>query len=330
MKDLYTRLGALGFDRKFVTRYVLPEWWEDSLAEVDANRAIAEMSVAQFLGIPVPQLRNRDQPLALEIPSSVRFQRRADTATGELDAAIALAQRAASGLVGALGTHTPFAGPVTAAELRGRVLSRSGEINLGALLQAAWDHGVAVLPMRELPSKAKRFTAAALLCGSHRVVVLASRRDAPPWLTFDLAHELGHIFLGHVTEESPVVVETGLEDEDEVSGLQDHEAEANTFALELLTGHREIGIQGVHGVTGPRLAAIDTKYRTEWRTAIGIVALVWGYRADRLAVANAALKLLGQNAGGAAVVREHFLKRLGDPEDLPETTSRYLALATGQ
>ncbi len=328
MKDVYTRLGALGFDRKFVRRYVLPEWWQDSLAEVDANRAIAEMSVAQFLGIPVPQLRDPRQPLALDVPSCVRFKRRADVATSELDAAIALAQRAASGLVSALGTHVLFAGPLSAADLRDRVLSRSGAISLGALLQAAWDHGVAVIPMRELPPGAKRFTAAALLCGPHRVVVLASRRDAPPWLAFDLAHELGHIFLGHVTEESPVVVETGLEEE--VAGLQDHEAEANTFALELLTGHREVGIQGVRGVTGRRLAEIDTKHRAEWRTASGIVALVWGYRAERLAVANAALKLLKEDTGGAAIVREHFLKRLGDPDDLPETTARYLALATGQ
>jgi hypothetical protein len=328
MKDLYTRLRALGFDQAFVRRYLLPDWWQDGLANVEANRALAEISIAQVLGIPVPQLRDPKQPLRLEVPACVRFKRPANTSTDELDAAIALAQRAAEGLVGALRAPAPFAGAMSALELRERVLSRSGRPDLEALLQAAWDHGVAVIPLRHLPPKAKRFTAAAILCGTQRVIVLASGRDGLPWLSFHLAHELGHIFLGHVSEQSPLVVET--DSAEPVAGVQDDEADANTFAVELLTGHREIEVGDPRGVTPPMLATLDVRLSREWRATPGIVSLLWGYRVGRLAVANAALKRMGLAVGGADMVRQHFLRHLSDPADLSDTLTRYLELAVGE
>jgi hypothetical protein len=328
MKDVYTRLRALGFDRPYVQRFLLPDWWQDTMAAVPANRALAEISIAQVLGIPLPELRDPSRTLRLEAPVGVRFKRPADTAASELDAAIALAQRAASGLVGCVRSLPDFAGPVSASELRTRVMSRAGDVDLDALVQAAWDHGVAVIPLPHLPPKARRFTAAALLCGARRVVVLASRRDAPPWLAHDLAHELGHVFLGHVSEASPVVVET--QPEEPVSEQEDHEAAANRFALELLTGYPAIEIGRVEGVDKKRLAKIDARFRGEWRTAPGVVALLWGYRAGRMGVANGALQLLHQDTGGAAIVRDHFIKRIAEPDDLSETNARYLDLATGE
>ena len=42
MKDLYERLRDVGFDASFVRYRILPEWWEDELAEKPANRAMGE------------------------------------------------------------------------------------------------------------------------------------------------------------------------------------------------------------------------------------------------------------------------------------------------
>ena len=49
MQDLYTRLVTIGFDADFLRRAVLPDWWEDSLAGVPANRALAEAAIARHL-----------------------------------------------------------------------------------------------------------------------------------------------------------------------------------------------------------------------------------------------------------------------------------------
>jgi len=40
MQDLFQRLRKIGFDPDFLRRAVLPDWWEDSLASVAANRAL--------------------------------------------------------------------------------------------------------------------------------------------------------------------------------------------------------------------------------------------------------------------------------------------------
>src|SRR3982751_6031991 len=71
MKDLYKRLRAVGFDEDYVRRNLLPDWWDDSLAAVPSNRAIAEASISRMLGFPIGDLRNEKQ--ALQLPSVATF-----------------------------------------------------------------------------------------------------------------------------------------------------------------------------------------------------------------------------------------------------------------
>ena len=58
MEDLYNRLKHLGIAPEFVRRYVLAEWWEDSMAEVPANRALAEIAIARAFGLQIASLRD--------------------------------------------------------------------------------------------------------------------------------------------------------------------------------------------------------------------------------------------------------------------------------
>jgi len=46
MRDIYSRLKPLGFDSGFVRELLLPDWWDDELASVPANRAIAEATIS--------------------------------------------------------------------------------------------------------------------------------------------------------------------------------------------------------------------------------------------------------------------------------------------
>src|SRR6185503_20382966 len=65
MNDLYRRLRQAGFDKAFVKRNLLPDWWDDALADVPANRAVAEAAISRMLGFPVAALRNHDQVLEI-------------------------------------------------------------------------------------------------------------------------------------------------------------------------------------------------------------------------------------------------------------------------
>ncbi|MCL4552509.1 MAG: hypothetical protein M1305_02990 [Candidatus Marsarchaeota archaeon] len=38
MRDIYERLKLIGFTAAFVRSCILPEWWEDKLADVPSNR----------------------------------------------------------------------------------------------------------------------------------------------------------------------------------------------------------------------------------------------------------------------------------------------------
>ena len=59
MKDIYDRLSKVGITRAYVKKYILPDWWEDSLAEVPANRVQAEMILSRQLGIDLHALHDR-------------------------------------------------------------------------------------------------------------------------------------------------------------------------------------------------------------------------------------------------------------------------------
>jgi len=56
MRDIYSRLKPLGFDSGFVHEFLLPDWWDDDLGNVPANRAIAEATISRHLKISIKTL----------------------------------------------------------------------------------------------------------------------------------------------------------------------------------------------------------------------------------------------------------------------------------
>ncbi len=101
-------------------------------------------------------------------------------------------------------------------------------VTLDGLLSWAWDAGIVVLPL----AKAKDFVAAVWTINETPVIVIAESRAVAAYWLFDLAHEIGHLALGHVAE-------AGIVDVDalEAQGVDDdQEREANAFALALLLG----------------------------------------------------------------------------------------------
>lgn len=117
--------------------------------------------------------------------------------------------------------------PADAAALRKAVLDgKEREITLADLLRFAWENGILVVPMAAGPG----FQAVAWYVAQRPVIVLRLTRSYSAQWLFTLAHELGHLALGHIKADS------GLVDVDEpgkVAGDQ-AEDEANEFAKEVL------------------------------------------------------------------------------------------------
>lgn len=325
MSDLYARLAAMGFDREFIRSTVLPEWWEDSLARIPANRALAEDAIARHLGVALEDLSRPSASLRLPALSHVKFKRHKNKADESVAPAILVAQRAARIVVDAIPSLPRFeAGVLDPAIVRRKILLQHRYVTLESLVEFCWDHGIAVFHLARAPRKSKIFDGLAMFCGEHPVLVLGSRRDSPAWLAFHLAHELSHVLKQHVMPGSPP-----LADSDLMSASTDHqEKEADRAACEILTGSPAPKMPDLK-LTAPRLALTAVQSGPERGIDPGVLTLIYGRSNDRWGVAQNALKYLSLDSGAHDIIRAALLKRL-DPEDLSESSERFLAVLSAK
>jgi transcriptional regulator with XRE-family HTH domain/Zn-dependent peptidase ImmA (M78 family) len=115
--------------------------------------------------------------------------------------------------------------------IREQIGAGEGSIALQALIEWAWEMGIMVVPT---PGTKGVFSGAAWNVDGRPVAVLSSPQASPPFWLFDLAHEIGHLALGHP-------LDGGVVEVDKQGGAIDdaHEKEADRFALELLLPDRE-------------------------------------------------------------------------------------------
>ncbi len=113
------------------------------------------------------------------------------------------------------------------AAVRSQMVDASGQVTLASMVDWMWDHGIPVIPLHGKGG----FCAAVVAVGGPTLIVKETRDHVAYWL-FDLAHELGHIALGHVHDD-------GLVDVDALNPAADasqdaQENAANEYALALL------------------------------------------------------------------------------------------------
>ncbi|MEM1202845.1 MAG: ImmA/IrrE family metallo-endopeptidase [Acidobacteriota bacterium] len=301
--------------------HVLPDWWTDELADVAANRALAEGYIAKQLGFRLRELRDAGTDLTFPAMADVRFKRYKNQVDDRVKVSALLAQRVARVVAGHLKSRIPEFLPAGAGEIRKNVLQKSKAVDLGSLLGECWRRGIIVLHLAEAPKRAKRFDGMACFVEGRPVIVLASNRDSPPWLAFHLAHELGHIMLGHVGPEQPYLVDDKL---DNATGSNAQEREADRFACEVLTGFESKRIGNLKQ-NGPRLATTAAMSGPREGIDPGVFALIYAKSNDRWGVAQKALSFLSLDRGGRAQVNQVLSAKL-DLEDLSESDERLLSV----
>jgi transcriptional regulator with XRE-family HTH domain len=163
--------------------------------------------------------------------------------------------------------------PKDPAAIRGEL---GGDVSLERLLRWSWDHGVLVVPM---PGTKSVFEGAAMRQGDHRVAVLSSVQTPMAFWLFDLAHELGHLALGHGSEH-------GVVDGEKPGTIFDEkdEDEANRFASNLLIPGSESLVADIKGrCAGPlgfqkrkfKWFAIDVAKENEVDPAVLLTTAAW-------------------------------------------------------
>ena len=322
MRDLYTRLSKVGFDSKWLRAVVLPDWWDDALAAIPFNRAAAEAAISGFLGIPLRALRDPGAALAKPTVTDVCFKRNRKTAVRELATALQVARQTAKIVASVVGNLPPFAWGQSAKHVRETILDSNPTVTLDGLVEYCWSRGIAVIGVTGFPKKAKRFDGVAMYEGIRPVVILSSNRDGPAWLAFHLAHELGHLMLGHVRPGDSAILDANLS-----AGVKDDtELEADEFALEVLTGS-PVGIlfeRSGHKACEVGPLAVQFVRDQSLKIDPSVIVLIYCKSTDYWGVAQGALEAIGAAKGGQEVIATALANHL-DFENLSDAETRFLS-----
>jgi len=232
MIQLYHRLQAVGLSKSYVKERLLPDWWDDEIAFNDTGYAEALGYLSRFAALDLRSLlNNSSQPLFNTLPDC-KYKKSKNTREDELSLARAIATRIAQLVIP--GDDAPIQTiPNTARQIRNEILGRGERwVNLSNLLDYCWASRIPVVHLAELPTGKKPHGLTANFDG-HTAIVICKQDKYSAWLLFILAHEIGHVALGHIKNNEVLL------DEDVKELGDEDEKQADLFAIELLTGDSE-------------------------------------------------------------------------------------------
>ncbi|MEM6453857.1 MAG: ImmA/IrrE family metallo-endopeptidase [Acidobacteriota bacterium] len=335
MKDLYQRLKPLGFSRKDLLARVLPDWWEDKMAEHAVNRRMAEMYIGQALGLTLAQLADPKATLTFDDVTQALFKRWKDSDLERLRPAVLLASDLSRLVLAATQTQRPTAALAKrdAAALRDSLLAERPVVDLAGLVDLCWAHGIPVIPMTYLPEGSKKVDGMALSVAIHDgtthpvIIVNVSGRDVPARVAWFVAHEMGHIALGHLGESLCIDVDMTVADDP-------REQEANAFATALIYGRTPQFLRrSRRGASSASWKAEQLERRArslarEYKTTPAAIALSYAHQhaGNRWPVARKAINLLQEHEGALAIVRDALVRHV-DPDEISPERLGFLAHA---
>jgi len=326
MSRLYGRLSHVGLTRQYVRSIVLPSWWDDEIALNPAGYAQGLLLLARHLGLDLSSLQDETAPVRLREFGSCKYKKREDVSEDELAMCRMMVIRAAQLADEAMDRASRIA-PGNPAEIRQAILDTGARwVGLPELLDYCWSISIPVLHLDYFPKNARRPDGFAARVNGRPVIILCVRKKQPAWQLFILAHELGHIACNHIVGDGAL-----LDDRVDQESSDVEEMEANSFAIELLTGSppRRFRASG----RWPNAQELAKEAQQIGRLQMidpGHVILNYAHNmgADFFAVASAALARLEPDADATQIIRAALADRL-DWSRLPEDSSEFLMRVTG-
>lgn len=281
-ENLVERLRKAGFSRAAI-RAAWPSWWTDEAGETPSGRAELRFALARRLGLePKPLLGERvefvwnDEARFKHLSTHDDAQKAALTSFGMS--------------VGRLLLRATPAGPtepIAAEALRDAIMAGSPFVDLGSLLGTCWALRIPVIHLRVFPLEAKSMHAMVVGVDGRFAILLGRDAAYPAPVAFTLAHELGHVMLGHLAD-APALID--LEDPALARDGDEQEDEADRFALTLLTGSPDPDIQtDIDHFNAPTLAAAVLRASGEYGVEPGTLALCLAHGRGLWPVAMSAL-----------------------------------------
>lgn len=330
LTDIYRSLKTVGFSKGQVAS-ILPEWWEPDMARSASGLQETALLLGRRLNLDAAALlegriqRTRDL-------SPPRYKHTVRVTEEQLLPATLIASSLAKAIVGAM-PDREVALPASAAHIRTQILAKEGaRLDFNSLLDYCWASGVPVIPLPNLPKGVRKMDAAAIKVQARPAILIALRNNSKAWLSFLLAHELGHLCLNHVPDNA-ALVEGSLSDSTEFdaeSQIDKQEIEANAFASSLLSGaEAETQVEAWdRNLPAVSLAATARRAANQFRTAPGHLVLRYAFVTKRWPDARMALNFLAEDMDAQAGLVERLQQEI-DTSRIGNDLSDYVLQITG-
>jgi hypothetical protein len=232
--QLLKQLTALKYRPKFLEAAV-PSWWTPEAEASPNGLEHLKLLLAQDLGLDMTLLL-RDGQIKPIAPSGMSFKRSSDLQhVKPPDPNLAYFSRIVKSLAGTIEPSHSI--PTAASELHADILSSTGAqcVTLGAILEYCWSRSIAVVHVDNFPVEKKGLDALVYRIKDRYVIIVARQVDATmsARASFIIAHELAHIALGHVQDNTGII-----DDPSDDEKRRQVEAAADAFAAEVLSGGR--------------------------------------------------------------------------------------------
>lgn len=285
---LRLRLRRIGLSESAIAA-AWPSWWTEQAETSVSARAELRFSLSRKLGLDPHSMLDDDAVPRFVWRDEASFKHLSDQTDLERSAITSFGRSVGSMLLGAV----PKPGTLrnaSAAELRKLLLDTGIPfVGLVDLLALCWSVGIPVAHLRVFPWPRKMMAAMSVLAAPGAAILIGRDADYPAPIAFYLAHELGHIAMGHLGSDGIIV---DLDEPSPSAAIADEqENTADRFALELLTGNPHPKVLPERDRYSARGLA-KTALRSSKALAIepGVLALCFGHSTKDWRVASGALR----------------------------------------
>lgn len=284
-KFLRRQLSKFGFSDSAISA-AWPDWWTDEADLSRSAQAELRFSLARKLGLHPSALLEEDAPRFVW-EDVAKFKHLTAEDERELAAITSFGISVAQGLVRAVPgerIHDRY----SSQDIRTAIIRGQPFVRLVDLLATCWGLGIPVVYLKVFPLSAKRMCAMSVKVDGRYAILIGRDAQYPAPIAYYVAHELGHIMLGHL-DASSALVDFG--DPLTADDNDDEELAADAYALELLTGNARPFVDAkVQHFSGRRLAETLLAAQEELQTEAGTLALCFGHTTGDWAKVGAAMK----------------------------------------
>jgi|GEM_PF-199613 len=314
-EKLYAKLDEKKLPPDYVDNIIMPSWWQSITQVTPTNFIQLARALSKVLRLDVQSILKLDTPFEFIAISNQKFKTNKRTEPDQVQLAGHLNSIVAE-IVGNSIREPYIAIPNSPSQIRQEILEKHCNVDLYSLVNYCWEHRLPVIHFDKFPEGTRKPDGVAANFGNHPVIVVGSTRKFSSWLLFIVAHELGHIVLGHVKD--GILLDENLQTQDR----DDEEKQANRFAVELLFGKTDPYLWNQQ-LDFPNLKRISKTYSKRDCVDQGAVLLNYAKQTNDWAKAIGLLKQMEPRPNAPTIINI-FLKQYMDLQNLDSEISEYL------